>query len=97
MKLTLKIWRQKARLLPGKFETFQLDNVSEDMSFLEMLDIVNEGLIEGQKEPIAFDSTAVRASGEVVLLSSMAFPMRPESDDGPSTSYASLMTVTPSR
>ena len=56
MKLTLKIWRQKARFAPGKFETFQLDNVSEDMSFLEMLDIVNEGLIEGQKEPIAFDS-----------------------------------------
>jgi succinate dehydrogenase / fumarate reductase, iron-sulfur subunit len=56
MNLTLKIWRQKHSQLPGHFETYQAKDVLEDMSFLEMLDVVNEGLIERSQEPIAFDS-----------------------------------------
>src|SRR3974377_926432 len=56
MNLTLKVWRQKNRQLPGLFETYQATNVLEDMSFLEMLDGVNEGIIEQGKDPIAFDS-----------------------------------------
>src|SRR5512140_2876217 len=56
MNLTLKVWRQKTAEASGRFETYQARDVIEDMSFLEMLDVVNEGLIERGKEPIAFDS-----------------------------------------
>jgi succinate dehydrogenase / fumarate reductase iron-sulfur subunit len=56
MNLTLKVWRQKDASAPGGFETYEARNVIEDMSFLEMLDVVNEGLIGAGKEPIAFDS-----------------------------------------
>lgn len=55
MKLTLHIWRQKNRESKGAFEKYQLDNVSEDMSFLEMLDVLNEKLILENKEPVAFE------------------------------------------
>ncbi len=56
MNLTLKVWRQKNAADAGHFETYQAPNVSEDMSFLEMLDVVNEGLIAKGQDPIAFDS-----------------------------------------
>ncbi|MFH1049583.1 MAG: succinate dehydrogenase/fumarate reductase iron-sulfur subunit [bacterium] len=55
MKLTLHIWRQKNAQAKGGFEKFQMNDVSEDMSFLEMLDILNEQLILEGKDPIAFD------------------------------------------
>src|SRR5437868_2278913 len=55
MKLKLHIWRQKDRHDKGRMETFAADHVSPDMSFLEMLDIVNEDLIKQGKDPIAFD------------------------------------------
>jgi succinate dehydrogenase / fumarate reductase iron-sulfur subunit len=54
--LTLKVWRQKGPNAAGGFETYAVPDVNEDMSFLEMLDVVNEGLITSGKEPIAFDS-----------------------------------------
>ena len=56
MNLTLKVWRQKNGSAEGQFATYQATDVMEDMSFLEMLDVVNEGLIERSEEPIAFDS-----------------------------------------
>jgi succinate dehydrogenase / fumarate reductase iron-sulfur subunit len=56
MNLTLKVWRQKDRNSPGRFVTCEAKNVLEDMSFLEMLDVVNEELIERGEEPFAFDS-----------------------------------------
>jgi succinate dehydrogenase / fumarate reductase iron-sulfur subunit len=56
MNLTLKVWRQKNAGTPGRFETYQAKDMSPDMSFLEMLDVVNEGLIGLGQEPIAFDS-----------------------------------------
>ncbi len=56
MNLTLKVWRQKNANSPGRFETYAAKDVSEDMSFLEMLDVVNEGIIQRGEEPIAFDS-----------------------------------------
>ncbi len=56
MNLILKVWRQKNNQSPGRFETYEAKGVLEDMSFLEMLDVVNEGLIERGQEPIAFDS-----------------------------------------
>src|SRR5688500_14938182 len=56
MNLTLKVWRQKNGETPGEFATYHANNVIPDMSFLEMLDVVNEGLLEKGEEPIAFDS-----------------------------------------
>ncbi|MDC3403054.1 succinate dehydrogenase/fumarate reductase iron-sulfur subunit, partial [Flavobacteriaceae bacterium] len=55
MKIHLNVWRQKSAQTNGKFETYDLDNISEDMSFLEMLDVLNEGLINEGKEPVVFD------------------------------------------
>ncbi|GMA40775.1 succinate dehydrogenase/fumarate reductase iron-sulfur subunit [Mobilicoccus caccae] len=56
MKLTLKIWRQSGPNDAGRAETYHLDNVSEDSSFLEMLDTLNEQLNAEGVEPVAFDS-----------------------------------------
>ncbi|HVH28820.1 MAG TPA: succinate dehydrogenase/fumarate reductase iron-sulfur subunit [Vicinamibacterales bacterium] len=56
MRLNLKIWRQSSRDAAGRLEDYTADDVSPDMSFLEMLDVVNEGLIRQGKDPIAFDS-----------------------------------------
>lgn len=56
MKVTLRIWRQDGPKDDGGLATYTLDNVSEDMSFLEMLDVLNEQLIEEGSEPVAFDS-----------------------------------------
>ncbi|MDR1477344.1 MAG: succinate dehydrogenase/fumarate reductase iron-sulfur subunit [Planctomycetaceae bacterium] len=55
MKFKLKIWHQKNAKAKGRFETFDIDNISSDTSFLEMLDILNNKLICDGKEPIAFD------------------------------------------
>ncbi|MBI5916933.1 MAG: succinate dehydrogenase/fumarate reductase iron-sulfur subunit [Bacteroidetes bacterium] len=54
MKLNLKIWRQKNAKDNGRFETYQVV-ANEHMSFLEMLDVLNESLTSSQKEPVAFD------------------------------------------
>ncbi len=53
--ITLKIWRQKNKDAKGQMETYTLNNVSTDSSFLEMLDQLNEQLINERKEPVAFD------------------------------------------
>ncbi|WP_108667830.1 succinate dehydrogenase/fumarate reductase iron-sulfur subunit [Euzebya rosea] len=55
MKLTLKVWRQPSPDAAGAFETYQLNEVSEDSSFLEMLDQLNEQLVNDGKEPVHFD------------------------------------------
>ena len=56
MNLTLKIWRQDNAATAGRFETYKVSDISEDMSFLEMLDVLNEQLQAEGTEPIAFDS-----------------------------------------
>jgi succinate dehydrogenase / fumarate reductase iron-sulfur subunit len=56
MNLRLQIWRQKNANAPGAFETHEVRDVSPDMSFLEMLDVLNERLIAEGREPIAFES-----------------------------------------
>ena len=56
MKLTLKIWRQENASAAGAMHTYELDGVSQDMSFLEMLDLLNEQLVTSGQEPVAFDS-----------------------------------------
>lgn len=55
MKITLKVWRQKNRESKGEFKTYTLDDVSPDMSFLEMFDILNQDLIRKGEDPVAFD------------------------------------------
>ncbi len=55
MKLTLKIWRQKNTSAKGDFVTYPLDGISADMSFLEMLDVLNEELAEKGHDPVHFD------------------------------------------
>ena len=54
MNITLKVWRQDNRDSNGKFMLYEVDNVSKDMSFLEMLDMLNNNLIRDNKDPIAF-------------------------------------------
>jgi succinate dehydrogenase / fumarate reductase iron-sulfur subunit len=55
MKLTLKIWRQKNSESEGQMVSYEIDNISPDMSFLEMLDVLNARLILNDDDPISFD------------------------------------------
>lgn len=55
MNLTLNVWRQKNRDAEGNFETYSVQNISSEMSFLEMIDVLNERLITDGGDPIAFD------------------------------------------
>ena len=59
MNLKLKVWRQSGPDDKGGFETYDADNVNEHMSFLEMLDVVNEKLESQGKEPICFESATI--------------------------------------
>jgi succinate dehydrogenase / fumarate reductase iron-sulfur subunit len=56
VRLNLKIWRQAGPNAPGRLEDYVAEDISPDMSFLEMLDVVNEGLVRQGKDTIAFDS-----------------------------------------
>jgi len=56
MRIHLKVWRQAGPCAPGRLVDYVAESVSADMSFLEMLDVVNESLIAGGADPIAFDS-----------------------------------------
>ena len=56
MNLTLKIWRQENARAKGRFETYKLENISPDCSFLEMLDILNEQLVNKLSHPVCFDN-----------------------------------------
>ena len=55
MTLTLRIWRQKNRRAAGRLVDYQVQHISPDMSFLEMLDVLNETLLRQHQEPVAFD------------------------------------------
>ncbi len=55
MKLTLQVWRQKNRSEKGEFKPYVIDNVNPDMSFLEMLDVLNEELLAKGEDPVAFE------------------------------------------
>src|SRR5215831_10123491 len=55
MNLTLKVWRQKNADSKGEFMTYEVKDISSEMSFLEMFDVLNERLIREGQEPIAFD------------------------------------------
>ena len=55
MKINLKVWRQNSTKEKGSFENYEVDGVSEDMSFLEMLDMLNNNLVESGQVPVSFD------------------------------------------
>ena len=67
MNLTLKVWRQANAEAKGKIETYPIADVSPDMSFLEMMDVLNEQLIGQGIDPIALTMTAVKGFVECVL------------------------------
>ena len=67
MNFTLKIWRQKDAKTKGGFETYKVENISADTSFLEMLDILNNNLIHEGKEPVAFDHDCREDAPRAVL------------------------------
>lgn len=55
MKFTIKVWRQKNSSANGQFETYKIQGITDDMSFLEMIDVLNQQLIKSGKDPVAFD------------------------------------------
>jgi len=55
MNITLHVWRQKNARTEGRFVTYEAEDINPEISFLEMLDVVNEGLLRKREEPIAFD------------------------------------------
>ena len=55
MNITLQVWRQEGPDTPGRFITYQVNDISDEMSFLEMLDVLNERLVNQGEEPVAFD------------------------------------------
>src|SRR6478752_2331771 len=55
MNFTLRVWRQESAEKEGRFETYEAKNIPDEASFLDMLDIVNETLIEKGVEPVQFD------------------------------------------
>ena len=56
MTLTLKVWRQNGPAETGRFETYEVNEISPDMSFLEMFDVLNENLINDGEEPVEIAS-----------------------------------------
>ncbi len=79
MKLTLKVWRQDGPEDAGHFESHELDDVSEDSSFLEMLDQLNEHLVSTGKEPVAFDHDCREGICGMCSLTINGYPHGPES------------------
>ena len=78
MKLTLRIWRQKDPQDKGRMVTYEVTDVSPDMSFLEMLDVLNERLIAKARTRSRSTTTAARASAACAAWSSTASPHGPE-------------------
>ena len=79
MKLTLRVWRQKNRLDVGKFAEYKLDGISEDSSFLEMLDILSEQLVADGHEPVAFDHDCREGICGMCSMTINGIPHGPES------------------
>ena len=73
--ITLKVWRQRGPKEKGFFETFDLKNISTDMSFLEMMDVLNEQLVAEGKEPVVFDHDCREGICVCVLCLSMVTHM----------------------
>jgi succinate dehydrogenase / fumarate reductase iron-sulfur subunit len=68
MNLTLRVWRQNGPNAKGKMVTYKVTDISPDMSFLEMLDVLNEQLIVQGDDPVAFDHDCREYSKEQAML-----------------------------
>lgn len=79
MKVNLKIWKQKDENSKGRFETYTVDNVSEDSSFLEMFDILNEQLVANNEEAIVFDHDCREGICGMCSMTINGIPHGPES------------------
>ncbi|MDQ8193007.1 succinate dehydrogenase/fumarate reductase iron-sulfur subunit [Coraliomargarita sp. SDUM461004] len=79
MNLTIRVWRQKNRLDVGKFAEYKLANISEDSSFLEMLDILSEQLVADGHEPVAFDHDCREGICGMCSMTINGIPHGPES------------------
>ena len=64
MALTIKVWRQNGPSETGRFETYEVDQISPDMSFLEMFDVLNENLINAGEEPVEIASDCLAPSSQ---------------------------------
>jgi succinate dehydrogenase / fumarate reductase, iron-sulfur subunit len=80
MKLTLHIWRQKNARDKGRMVTYQVGGIVEDMSFLEMLDVLNEQLITNSEEPVAFDHDCREGICGACALTVNGIPHGPEKE-----------------
>jgi succinate dehydrogenase / fumarate reductase iron-sulfur subunit len=79
MNLTIRVWRQKNRLDVGKFAEYKLKDISEDSSFLEMLDILSEQLVADGQEPVAFDHDCREGICGMCSMTINGIPHGPES------------------
>tara|TARA_B100001971_G_scaffold214677_1_gene253561 strand:+ start:10570 stop:11343 length:774 start_codon:yes stop_codon:yes gene_type:complete len=79
MNLTIRVWRQKNRLDVGKFAEYKLADISEDSSFLEMLDILSEQLVADGHEPVAFDHDCREGICGMCSMTINGIPHGPES------------------
>ena len=77
MNLTLKVWRQKNAKESGSFATYQVSDISPDMSFLEMMDVLNEQLIAQGMSPSFLTTTAAKVFAELAQCSSTERPTAP--------------------
>ena len=75
MKIKLKVWRQNSNKDQGFFETHNVENISDDMSFFEMLDMLNNNLIKANKSPIAFDHDCREGICGTCGVLSVCFPL----------------------
>ena len=86
--LTLKIWRQKDAKSKGEFKTYKVHNISTGTSFLEMLDILNEQLVEQNEEPVAFDQDVYkRQANQYTAISNEMGKMANELNQSYRTAY----------
>lgn len=97
LNLTLKVWKQNGPREKGRFETYKVSNISVDSSFLEMMDILNEQLINEGKEPVAFDHDCREGICACARSTSTVAPTGPTTTLRPvSCTCASSRTVKPS-
>jgi len=98
MNLTLHVWRQKNVHAKGRFVTYEASDISPDMSFLEMLDVVNERLVQKGEDPIAFDHDCREGICGTCGVVSTGRPTAPGTGRPPASSTcAASGTATPSR
>ena len=75
MNLTLKVWRQQSANAPGNFASYEVRDITPDMSFLEMLDALNEDLLTAKSLPLHSNTTVAKGFAALAVFSSTEWPM----------------------